>query len=318
MQDLAKPYFLTLTRNEQKSAIEALIFASDEVITADSLFKILVLNDLDSAEVEVDENGHFKVKKNGTAEIEKSVDALFGFSKADLTELIEEVNNDLLNSNRPYYIVNYAGGYQFATRPAFGALIQNLIKAKTKRRLSQASLETLAIVAYRQPVTKPEIEMIRGVNSNEVVNSLIEKNFVKISGRKDSIGKPLLYSVTDEFLRAFGLKSLEELPKLRELDELAESVSTRISEAEDFVLEIPLEEAEDSSAPDDIPMLTDMNIEMENFAKEDNDSAEKPSSNTDASLDIEADKVENSDEKPDDVEESEAITIVGQTSEESL
>ena len=114
-----------------------------------------------------------------------------------------------------------AGGYQFATRREYGEVIRHLVNLRKKKRLSQAALETIAIVAYRQPITKPEVEQIRGVNSSEIMNSLLDKNLVKIVGRKDSLGKPLLYATTNEFLRVFGLKRLEDLPKLRELEEIA-------------------------------------------------------------------------------------------------
>ncbi len=212
------PYFLTLDKQEQKASLEALIFASDETLTLRQIFNILVGYDnliLD------DNDGSTDIKKVSQTSIEKEVLEKFNFSKEDIEKLIESINKDLLDSNRPYEIVNYANGFQFATRSEYGEVVQNLLKTKTKKRLSKAALETLAIIAYRQPVSKPEVEQIRGVNSNEVVNSLIEKDFVKMVGRSDALGKPLLYGTTDEFLRQFGLKNIQELPKLRELEELA-------------------------------------------------------------------------------------------------
>ncbi len=212
------PYFLTLDKQEQKSSLEALIFASDETLTLRQIFNILVGYDnliLD------DNDGSTDIKKVSQTSIEKEVLEKFNFSKDDIEKLIEDINKDLYESKRPYEIVNYANGYQFATRAEYGEVVQNLLKSKTRKRLSKAALETLAIIAYRQPVSKPEVEQIRGVNSNEVVNTLIEKDFVKMVGRSDALGKPLLYGTTDEFLRQFGLKNLNELPKLRELEELA-------------------------------------------------------------------------------------------------
>jgi segregation and condensation protein B len=114
-------------------------------------------------------------------------------------------------------------GYQFATTPKHGELLARMVKSKSKKRLSQAALETLAIIAYRQPVSKPEVEVIRGVNSSEVINKLLERNLITIVGRAETVGKPLLYGTTDEFLRLFGLTSLEGLPKPRELEELMEN-----------------------------------------------------------------------------------------------
>ncbi len=142
-----------------------------------------------------------------------------------IEELIEELNRDFEATGRAFEIVHVASaagstGYQFATRARHGELIARLVKSKSKKRLSQAALETLAIVAYRQPVAKPELEVIRGVNSGEIINKLLEKNLVTIVGRSEAIGKPLLYGTTDEFLRLFGLQSLDGLPKPRELEEL--------------------------------------------------------------------------------------------------
>lgn len=212
------PYFLTLEKEQQKASLEALIFASDETITLRQIFNILVGYDnliLD------DNDGSTDIKKVSQTSIEKEVLDKFNFSKEDIEKLIDDINQDLNKTNRPYEIVNYANGYQFATISEYGEFVQSLLKFKTKKRLSKAALETLAIVAYRQPVSKPEVEQIRGVNSNEVVNSLIEKDFVKMVGRSDALGKPLLYGTTNEFLKQFGLKNLNELPKLRELEELA-------------------------------------------------------------------------------------------------
>jgi segregation and condensation protein B len=212
------PLFLTLDKAQQKASLEALIFASDETLTLKQIFNIMVGYD----NIILDDNdGTTDIKKASQTSIEKEVLEKFNFSKEDIEKLISEINQELSETGRPYEIVNFANGYQFATRKEYGEIVQNLLKLKTKKRLSKAALETLAIVAYRQPVSKPEIEQIRGVNSNEVVNSLIEKDFVKMVGRSDALGKPLLYGTTDEFLRQFGLKNLSELPKLRELEELA-------------------------------------------------------------------------------------------------
>ncbi|HZV12070.1 MAG TPA: SMC-Scp complex subunit ScpB, partial [Candidatus Kapabacteria bacterium] len=107
------------------------------------------------------------------------------------------------------------------------------------RRLSQAALEVLAIVAYRQPIPKPEIESIRGVNCDEVIQSLLEKDLIAITGRADSVGRPLLFGTTDSFLKYFGLATLKDLPRPREIDELLEA---RGILPEQMILEIPAEE----------------------------------------------------------------------------
>ncbi len=136
--------------------------------------------------------------------------------------IIEELNNDYDETGRAFRIVEIAGGFQFATTKEYGEYVGLISQDKMRRRLSPASLETLAIIAYRQPITKPEAEAIRGVNCDQVLYSLLEKNLIAITGRSEAVGRPLLYGTTDEFLRAFGLNSLTDLPKLREIEELME------------------------------------------------------------------------------------------------
>ena len=133
---------------------------------------------------------------------------------------IEIINDELAACSRPYSIVKVAGGYHFVTRSQYGVYVQKLLKAKSRKRLSQAALETLSIVAYKQPVSKPDIESIRGVNSGEIMNSLLDRGLVTIVGRAETPGRPLLYGTTAEFLRIFGLAALDELPKMKEIDEL--------------------------------------------------------------------------------------------------
>ncbi|MBR3090676.1 MAG: SMC-Scp complex subunit ScpB, partial [Bacteroidetes bacterium] len=124
---------------------------------------------------------------------------------------------------RPYKIINYAGGYQFITLPQYGELVHKMLKLKSVKRFSNAQLETLAIIAYKQPITRQEIDKIRGVmSSGEVINALIDKQLIVTAGHKDILGKPLLYVTTDNFLKAFGLNTLKDLPKLKELEEIVE------------------------------------------------------------------------------------------------
>jgi len=119
-----------------------------------------------------------------------------------------------------FTILKIAHGYSFATRPNNAKYVGYLSTEKSKRRLSNAALETLAIIAYKQPLTKPELEMIRGVNSDYTLNTLLEKNLVTISGRAETVGRPLLYATTDEFLKYFGLHTINDLPKPREIEEI--------------------------------------------------------------------------------------------------
>jgi len=124
-------------------------------------------------------------------------------------------------AGRGVVLVEVAGGFRFQTREQFSHFIRRL-KLGSPPRLSRAALETLAIIAYKQPVTKAEIESIRGVDSAGALRALLEKGLIKIAGRKELPGKPLLYATTSKFLEVFGLKDLTELPPLKEFEKLLE------------------------------------------------------------------------------------------------
>lgn len=216
------PYFFTLGRFDQLRALESLIFASDDPLSARAMHRILVLED-PSQNVP----GQQPLPLDGDKPQEPPKPP-FQVPVHYFDDLVDEINDDLEKTDRPFRIVKIAGGYQFATTPQHGQLVQRLLKAKNRKRLTQAALETLAIVAYRQPITKAEVDAIRGVNSGEVVNSLTEKQLVAMVGRAETPGKPLLYGTTDDFLRVFGLNSLSDLPKLREIDDLLKTTTTMI------------------------------------------------------------------------------------------
>ena len=204
-----------MTRNNIKVMIEALVFAasSDEHLDLLNLQKLI-----------------------STDELQISFD--------EIEELIGEINADLEKTERPYRIVSFANKYQFATLPEFGMVVERMLHQKTKKRFTNAQLETLSIIAYKQPVSKPEVDKIRGVvSSGDIINTLIEKGFVEIVGRKEIIGRPLLYGTTDIFLQSFGLQSLTDLPRLPEIEEI---VNSRISDVEtgvdDLVIEVKEED----------------------------------------------------------------------------
>ena len=117
---------------------------------------------------------------------------------------------------RGLHVIRIAGGYQMCTKPEYAEYISLLLKPE-RMRLSRAGLETVAIVAYRQMITQPEIEAIRGVNSDGVLKTLTERNLIRQAGRKESPGRPILYTTTDEFLSYFGLGDLTELPELEDV-----------------------------------------------------------------------------------------------------
>lgn len=131
-------------------------------------------------------------------------------------ETVKSIIDELLQeySTSPLEIREIAGGYLMATRAKYAPWIRKLYEEKTTLKLSQAALETLSIVAYKQPISRAEIEEIRGVEVTAVLETLLERNIIRICGRKEGIGRPLLYGTTDKFLRYFGLKSLVELPPL--------------------------------------------------------------------------------------------------------
>ena len=132
-------------------------------------------------------------------------------------ELINELRAKYEEEHRGIKIVVTNDEYQFVTKPCNSEYIQKLLKTNVRQSLSQASLETLAIIAYKQPITRVEIEEIRGVKSDRAVYTLSEKNLIKESGRKDVPGRPIIYATTDEFLKHFDFHSLDEMPSLEEL-----------------------------------------------------------------------------------------------------
>jgi segregation and condensation protein B len=135
-------------------------------------------------------------------------------------DLVNELNTEYADQDRAFEIWEVAGGFQIRTRAEFSGYLQKLQKERALR-LSQAALETLAIIAYRQPVTRAEIEDVRGVDAGATVKSLLERHLIRIAGQREVPGRPMLYGTTRRFLEVFGLERLKDLPSLRELDELA-------------------------------------------------------------------------------------------------
>lgn len=178
--------------NIYNSIIEALIFASEDSISANEIIK--AIKGIDGEDTQITVN--------------------------DVENCIEELNKRYNEENLSVSIIKISNGFLFATKPEYAKYVGYLSSEKSKRRLSQAALETLAIIAYKQPLTKPELESIRGVNSDYILNTLLEKDLISITGRADSVGRPLLYSTTNEFLKYFGLNNISDLPKPREIEEI--------------------------------------------------------------------------------------------------
>ena len=138
---------------------------------------------------------------------------------SEAKELIKELDLEYEREDRAFEIWEVAGGYQIRTRPAFAGYLRQLQRERAFR-LSRAALETLAVVAYKQPVTRAEIENIRGVDVGAVIRSLVERKLVRIAGHREVPGRPLLYATSKRFLEVFGFSRLEDLPTLREIEEL--------------------------------------------------------------------------------------------------
>jgi segregation and condensation protein B len=170
--------------SDLKPIVEALIFASPEPLTEKALVKLL-----DSE------------------------------PKEDVLAAIEALKRDY---ERPggLQMVEVAGGYQIVTRPELHEWVRRLFHERTTQKLSVAALETLAVIAYKQPVTGPEVAEIRGVNTAGVLGTLIERKLVKIVGRKQVVGRPFLYGTTREFLERFGLNDLADLPRVEDMSDL--------------------------------------------------------------------------------------------------
>lgn len=179
---------------EAKSVLEALLFISGEPVSLDTLKNIL----------EID--------------------------KKEIERLAEELMNEYRSRNTGLLIVEVAGGFQMATKPVCAPWIKKLLSITMPTRLSQQSLETLSIIAYKQPAIKAEIDSIRGVNSEGPLRTLLERRLIKILGRKEAPGRPLMYGTTREFLEYFGLKNLLELPTLKEFQEVEETITTSHTE----------------------------------------------------------------------------------------
>jgi len=168
---------------EVKAVVEALIFASPEPVTPKMLFKLLS-----------DE------------------------PKEDVTAALAALKTDY--ENRPgLQMVEVAGGYQIVTRPDLHEWVRRLFHERSSQKLTVQGLETLAVIAYKQPITSLEIAEIRGVNTSGVLSTLLERHLIKIVGRKNVVGRPFLYATTKEFLIRFGLKDLNDLPKIEDMAE---------------------------------------------------------------------------------------------------
>jgi len=166
-----------------KREIEALLFATDSPLTMARLKKLLP-----------------------------------GSEAAEIREALTELAGEYDQAENAFTLVEFGGGWQIATRPEFSPIVERMLKGRRFTRLSKAGLEVLAIIAYRQPLTRLEVDEIRGVNSSGAISTLTERNLVTVVGRSQAVGNPLLFGTTREFLNHLGLKGLGQLPDLPDLE----------------------------------------------------------------------------------------------------
>ena len=178
-----------MTQEDHSTLLEALLLVSDKPLAPKELAEFLADIDPDQAESAFQQLAELYDTREGGLRIEK-----------------------------------VAGGYRMATRPEHGEAIREFFRFKKRQKLSRAALETLAVVAYRQPATHPEVQEIRRISSEGVLKTLLERRLIRVTGRKNTVGKPLLYGTTREFLEHFGLASLDDLPPIEKLEELMAEV----------------------------------------------------------------------------------------------
>jgi segregation and condensation protein B len=177
----------------------------------------------------------------GLDELRSVLEEMFArpFTTDGLRIAIDDLRRRYDHAEHSFELVEIAGGYQFMSKGAYHQTIGTHLRQQSTKKLSRSALETLSIIAYRQPVTRSELERIRGVSCDYALQKLLEKELVTITGRAESVGKPLLYGVTDKFMDYFGLRSLAELPQPKEF-KLPEN---SIGEAEDIELPAPVSES---------------------------------------------------------------------------
>ncbi len=181
--------------------------------------------------------------------LEQIKNVIEGVDKRDLGDLVMQLQKEYEERKSGIKIVEIAGGYQMLTSNAYAMYIKQFYRTTRKEKLSKPALETLAIIAYKQPVSRLDVELIRGVNSDGVVSHLFNKGLIRITGRKDVPGRPYLYGTTKQFLEYFGLKTLEDLPKLEDFSSLqSEEDLTQQDDAVDDEQEESQETKEQSQA----------------------------------------------------------------------
>ncbi len=201
-----------------KRELEALLFAADSPLTVARIKKILP-----------------------------------GAENKEIREAVAELEKEYNDQEHAFTVVEFGGGWQIATRPEYSPTVEKMLKGRRFTRLSKAGLEVLAIIAYRQPITRLEVDEIRGVNSSGSISTLTERNLITVVGRSASVGNPLLYGTTREFLSHLGLKGLGQLPDLPDLEQVLEDRDQLKEFASQVGREVSDEELEDYFTAPEVP-----------------------------------------------------------------
>ncbi len=209
-----------MDNHELKAVVEALLFAAGDPVSLDSLVAV------------IDE-----------------------VKRPQLREVLTELQNEYRQSERGIDLYEVAGGFQLGTRADLAPWIKKMERSRASARLSRPGLETLAIIAYKQPVTRAEIEAIRGVDAAGVLKTLLERKVVRIAGRKEVPGRPMVYGTTKDFLEYLGLPNLSALPTLKEFSEVADAASMIADRESDPIRqgELPLPFETDDTATEPLP-----------------------------------------------------------------
>ncbi len=294
---LGKAYFCTLfSQNRDISLdnlviyIESLIFAADQPITRNDVRYAL--------------ENCFETQIS-PEEIDTAVEQLIEKYSAETFAM--EVNE-------------IGGGLQFMTKPAFHHVIGSHLRLITKRRLSRVALETLAIIAYKQPVTKTELEKIRGVSCDYAIQKLLEKELVTIEGRADGPGRPLMYSTSPKFMDYLGLRDIKDLPKLRELEQtensIGESAPVEIVDESNSEIELPENgQSAESGVSEMQPSGSDVVSDVESGSKAESEA--DPDIDTETGSELESELEPNTDIKTGSDDESEAGLITNKDDTEN-
>lgn len=191
-----------------------------------------------------------------------------GLGKKEILEAIQILSAEYDERSRGFSLEEVAGGYQLRTRPEFAEQVGKLFLARAKRRFSRSSLEALSIIAYRQPVLRSEVEKIRGVDSGGVIKTLLTQGMVRVLGRKNAPGRPILYGTSAEFLEYFGLRDIESLPTLQEVAELEsiDEISGEVAPARDDDIDQdgPWQPSGEEEAPSELETAGDADDQQDN------------------------------------------------------